>query len=472
MACSATTGAGDVGATQAVAAFACTHGEPAPGHQEAFARAVLDTVGSALAGTGTDVDVLLRRYVMAHAGAGQSTVWATGARVPAADAALLNGTLGHAQDWDDVSPAAAMHPSVVVVPALLAVAEAVGSDGAALVDAHDVGAATFRAVARALPRLEHYRRGWHTTATVGRIAAVAALVRLLGLTEPAARAALGLAGSLAGGTLANFGTMTKPLHAGLAARDAVMATELARIGFTANPDHLEAPAGFFDVFGDSTPALRAALAGDLDAWRTRWPEDWGMKRYPACYATHRAIDAALELRAGRNGRLPQTVEVVVEPGGLLPLRTEYPSTPTEAKFSMAYAVAAALVRGHVQMADFTDAAIADGQVRSVMARISAREAPSPPVGDDDWRDGFAVLCARDDDGTRTYARIDNAQGSAAVPLSDAEVEAKFFEGCAIGGLGDDAARALCDALRALPTGTDLTAIGRYLGSDRTFGKGT
>ena len=460
-----------MGATEAVAGFACTHGEPAPGHREAFTRAVLDTVGSALAGAGTDVDVLLRRYVMAQAGAGQSTVWATGARAPTAAAALLNGTLGHAQDWDDVSPATAMHPSVVLIPALLAVAEAVGSDGTALVDAHDVGAAVFRAVARALPRLEHYRRGWHTTATVGRLAAVAALVRLLDLNEPEARAALGLAGSLAGGTLANFGTMTKPLHAGLAARDAVMATALARIGFTANPDHLEARAGFFDVFGDSTPALRDSLGADLDTLRVHWPEDWGMKLYPACYATHRAIDAALELRAGLAGRPPRAVEVVVEPGGLLPLRAAPPVTSTQAKFSMGYVVAAAFVRGHVQMADFTDTAIADEKVRSVMARISAREAPSPPVGDGDWRDGFAVLCAREDDGTRTYARVDHARGSAAVPLSDAEIEAKFFEGCAIGGLDDDAAGALRDALRALPATADLTAIGRYLG-ERTCGKGT
>ena len=212
-----------------------------------------------------------------------------------------------------------MHPSAVLMPALVTVAEDRGLDGRRVVEAYDVGAATFRAVAELLPQHVHYARGWHTTATVGRLAAVAAVVRLVGASTGTAQHALGIVSSQAAGSRPNFGSMTKPLHAGCAARDAVMAVELAEAGFTANPDELEARDGFFDRYGDPDLAPVGdpgeTLAERLEHWADAWPEDWGLKRYPACYGTHRGIDAALALRSRVDPAAVETIRVTVHPRG-------------------------------------------------------------------------------------------------------------------------------------------------------------
>lgn len=450
------------GATSAVAAFACTGPTSPASHRSHLARALVDTLASALAGAGSEPEALLRRYVAKEAGSGPCTVWTSGNAVPPSQAALLNGTAAHALDWDDVSPGAAMHPSAVLIPALAAVGEVTGADGATVTAAYDVGAAVFRAVAAALPRLAHYRRGWHTTATVGRLAGVAGLANLLSMDETPTRTALGLAASFAGGSLANFGTMTKPLHAGLAARDAVMAVQLAADGFTANPSQLEANGGFFAVFGEPAAQDLSRLPDDLNTWRTRWPQDWALKRYPACYATHRAIDAALRLRTEQAGELPEKVEAVVEPGGLVPLIPREPATPTEARFSLAYVLASAFARGPVRMTHFTEAALRDTAVTALMPRISAAESTVPPLGPREWDDGFAVVSATYRDGSVRRARVDHAQGSASAPLSDADLDQKFADGCAAAAFTPAASRDLAAALRSFPAEHDIRTVGALL----------
>src|SRR5262249_51171286 len=141
------------------------------------------------------------------------------------------------------------HPSVVLVSALLPVAEARGQSGQAFLEAYCAGFEMACAIAHGLPVNAHYRNGWHSTATVGVLAAAAGVGRLLGLDLERLRNALGIAASMAGGSRQNFGTMTKPLHAGLAARDAVLAAELAANGFTADPQQLEGPVGYFRQYG-------------------------------------------------------------------------------------------------------------------------------------------------------------------------------------------------------------------------------
>ena len=174
---SGTTARQQSGATAVLAAFACAPCTPPAEHADHLARALLDTVGCALAGTSSPANVLLERWCARERTTGTSTVWTTGEGRSPAQAALLNGTAAHALDWDDVSPGGLLHASTVLLPALLAEAEECKAGGPALVRAHDVGSAAFRAVAQALPRAVHYRRGWHTTSTVGRIAAVAALAQ-------------------------------------------------------------------------------------------------------------------------------------------------------------------------------------------------------------------------------------------------------------------------------------------------------
>ncbi|MFC4003847.1 MmgE/PrpD family protein [Prauserella oleivorans] len=439
--------------TEAVAAFIAGTRSPQPGHETALSRAILDTVGSALAGMGTAPDRILRQWITSEGSTGRSTVWTSGQRVSAATAALCNGTSGHALDWDDVSPGSAMHPSTVLLPALLAVSEERGTSGSDLVRAHDVGAAVFRGLTQALPRAVHYGRGWHTTATVGRLAAVAAVAALVGLDERACGHALGLAGSLAAGSLANFGSMTKPLHAGLAARDAVMAVALAESGFTAGSRILEATGGFFDLYGDKDAARLATLAEDLVAWRSRWACDWAQKFYPACYATHRAIDAVLRIRRELGGRSPQAIRVVTEPGGLRPLIDRRPANGTEAKFNLAYVLGVALVYGKVTLAHFDDTALQDDAVARVAAVVSAREQDSPPVGEADYRDGFTVVEIDAGDGHTHRVRVDTTYGDAASPLSDADLAEKAAEGCRIAGFSAAQADGITTALQQIPHAT-------------------
>ena len=246
-----------MGATEALATYAVA-GAPAAGdHTEQVARALIDTVAVTLGGAGAPGERILRSWATTEASAGPATLWTTGEQTSASMAALVNGTVAHLLDYDDICPSMPLHPSTVLVPALVAAAQAWGGESAEprrFVEAYDVGAAAFRAVADVLPQHVHYGLGWHSTSTIGRLAAVAALARLGGVDVETTRHALGIVSSLAGGSRANFGSMTKPLHAGAAARDAVSAMELARAQFTANPEELEAPGGFLDRFGDPEQA--------------------------------------------------------------------------------------------------------------------------------------------------------------------------------------------------------------------------
>jgi 2-methylcitrate dehydratase PrpD len=456
---------GRQGATERLAAFVCGAGPERDSgvHAEAFTRALIDTFAVGLAAFGTPVEQRVSRWALAERATGRSSMWTTGTLTSPSQAALVNATAAHALDWDDVSPGSAMHPSAVLVPALLAYGEHLGAGGPEIVVAHDVGAAVFRAVTQALPRSVHYDRGWHTTSTVGRLAAVAALSRLAGLAPEAVRRALGLGASMAAGSLANFGTMTKPLHAGLAARDAVMAVQLAQDGFTANESQLESRGGFFEVFGDEAAQHDAmgVLGGELERWRREWTRDWAQKRYPACYGTHRAIDAVLALREEVDLARVDRLEVTVEPGGLRPLLTTPPRDGTEAKFNMAYVLAVAALRGAVTLADFDDGALDDTAVRALMDRVVSVEAATPPIGDPTYDAGFTVVEARIA-GERVSHRVDRTRGDSSDPLSAAEIDDKLVQGATVRGLSSEAASEVLRELHALVEADTVARAGELL----------
>lgn len=432
------------GATEAIASFAagaharCRGGDEGP---TAVAAALVDTVGVALGGWDSAPVRLLERWLAGQGHAGTGTAWGSGRQLPPAQTALLNGTAAHALDWDDASPSMAMHPSAVLVPALLAAA-APGEPVPGLAAAYGAGAAVFRAVGEALPHRVHYGRGWHTTATVGRLAATAALARLHRLDVARTRHALGLAASCAAGSIANFGTMAKPLHAGQAAYDAVTSAGLAAAGFTANPAQLEDRGGFFGLYG--AVAGPRDLTARLHHWEEHWPRDQVVKRYPACYGTHRAIDAALGLRAGAPAGRIVRADVTVHTGGTRPLLDRLPHDATEARFSLEYTLALALVHGRVEPAAFTARAFtgrnpADVRVRDLAQRVTVAEAPGPEHAE--VRLGLA-------DGTHRTRRVETTYGSAQNPLSTADFDAKFTAATQLPGR--DAA-ALAHRLRAVVT---------------------
>jgi 2-methylcitrate dehydratase PrpD len=388
---------------------------------------------------------------------GVAPVWGTSLRLSPSQAALVNGTAAHALDWDDASPSMAMHPGAVLLPALLAQAAVTPATGADLVHAYDIGSAVFRAVSEALPLTYHYGLGWHNTSTTGRLAATAAVCSLGRVSSEEAKHALGIAASLASGSLANFGTMTKPLHAGLAARDAVAAVGLARTGFTANAEQLEAGRGFFAMYGQSSPELLQRLGERLAHWESEWVHDWAVKPYPSCYATHRAIDAALALRAaGVRAADVAAVEIEVREGSRRPLIDHLPRTGLEAKFSIEFTVALALHAGSARLSDFTDERATDPAISALMAKTVVIERGAAE-GSGPGSEPYAVVRLGLADGTKHAQRIDISHGDSRNPLSDTEIEEKFREAVAGAGWSGDRARAASAIVRQAVRSVDVGA---------------
>lgn len=453
-----------MGATEALAAFAVAGAEMAAQHQREVARALVDTVAVTLAGSGTPGERILHNWCRGESATGPATIWTSGEKCSAATAALMNGTMAHLLDFDDISPSMPLHPSAVLMPALVAAAESWGeaaADPQRFVAAYVVGAAAFRSLADVLPQHVHYARGWHSTSTIGRLAAVAALAALGGLNVQDTRHALGLAASLAAGSRANFGSMTKPLHAGAAARDAVMAVELARAGFTANTEELEASNGFLERYGDPSLApigsLAQTLQERLEYWNDAWVTDWGLKRYASCYGTHRGIDAMFQIRSGRPHDLPESIRATLHPRGTRALRSAVPTNGMEAKFSLPYTLAVAWLRGRVALADFTDEAFADPEVQALMRRISVTECAVPPVGPAHFSSGYAVVEASFKDGSSDSARVETTHGNHADPLTDAELRQKVAECVAAGGYAPELAEKLIESVTS-STGPAFTSV--------------
>jgi 2-methylcitrate dehydratase PrpD len=435
--------------TELIARFACEHDlSDAPALVfERATRAVLDTVGVAIAARLEPSFTILARTVGQGTCAGGSTVLATRTRTAAAQAAFLNGTAGHALDFDDVADEIKGHPSVVLVPALLAVAETNGNSGRELLEAYIVGFEVGCAIARGLPVESHYRRGWHATATVGVMAAACAAARLLRLDAARVRNALGIAASMASGSRQNFGTMTKPLHAGLAARDAVIAAQLAAAGFTADQDQLEGPLGYFALLGvEPDPgAVATALAGP----RVLLDHGVNAKKYACCYETHRIADAALALyERGLRARDVRSVTIGIQPGGLQAVIHHRPTTGLQGKFSAEYVLAACLLDGRLSLSTFTDEAVQRGEAQELLQRVVIQEAAEPPFGPSTFEHAYATVEVTPGDGSRLRERCDVPRGHASAPLTDAELESKFRD-CLAFAESDWDADGLLERIRGL-----------------------
>lgn len=453
-----------MGATEVLASYAVAGAPAASGHRAEVARALIDTVAVTLGGAGSPGERILRTWAEGQSPSGPATVWTSGETTSASTAALVNGTVAHLLDFDDISPSMPLHPSAVLMPALVAAAEAWGgraSEPDRFAAAYDVGAAAFRALAELLPQHVHYARGWHSTSTIGRLAGVAALARLGGLDVLTTRHALGLVASLAAGSRPNFGSMTKPLHAGAAARDAVMAVELAAAGFTANPEELEAPNGFLERYGDPLLAPVGSAAQTLDErleyWTDAWVQDWGLKRYASCYGTHRGIDAMLEIRQGHPQGEPVSIRATLHRRGTRPLRRTAPTSGTEAKFSLEYVLAVAYLRGRVTLEDFTEEAFADAQVQGLMRTVSVGESDAPPVGPAGYTTGFTVVEATFADGSTRTARVEITHGQYADPLTEAELHDKSVDCLLAGGYPAELADQIIDAVHGAP-GPAFTSV--------------
>ena len=427
---------------------------PPPAARAAAARAVLDTVGVTLAGA-VEPAARIVQHVVAQDGSGPCRVLGTPLRAGAANAALANGTAAHALDYDDMCFVSLAHPSAPLVAAALAVAEVAGAAGSALLDAYVVGFELEGRLGRAMnPR--HYQRGWHCTATLGTLGAAAAASRLLGLDAASTDHALAIAASEASGLKANFGTMVKPLHAGLAARNGVVAALLAQAGMTASRAAIDGPQGLLAAMDSEQPSLEP-FAADLG---TRWEiVETGItvKLYPSCAGTHPSLDALLELkrRDGFGADQIEAIEIGVD--SIVPtiLLYDRPASGLEGKFSMPFCAAAAMVHGRVGIDTFDAALLRDPAIAAMQDRVTMRVDPTLDATAPSLTQARVTVRLRD--GRALTASANGARGYPERPASDEELAVKF-RSCATATLsGPSAANALAQ-LNAIESVADVRIL--------------
>jgi len=412
-----------------------------------------DCVGTMVAGSVEDPPNILRRTLAPAAG--DASLYLTGPRVPAPDAAWINGTAAHALDYDDV--ALRGHPSTVLVPAILAEGESLGASGAALAAAYVVGYEVWAELAGRDPA-QHHQKGWHPTGIFGPIGAAAACASLRGLDADKAAHAIALGASHSSGLVANFGTMTKPYHAGRAAHSGVVAARLAAAGFTASPDALEHPLGFLAAVSPKGEANRTSPAAAGRSWQIL-QQGLSIKKYPLCYCTHRAIDGMLDLLALQKVKPSDVESITVSTSrrNATILRNSQPQTGLEAKFSMQFAMASSVVAGRVGLAELTDAFVQRRDIQTLMPKVTV----APDDREDPKRPGAApydLVTIHTRDGRQLESgRITEERGSPELPLSAEELWVKFASCLSVGNPKLNA-RALFEALMAIERQSGVAAL--------------
>ena len=428
--------------------------------------AITDCVGVALAGTREPLAPLLMSTLLTMEGpsAQGCHLLGTSRLATLTDAALYNGTVAHALDYDDINHPAYSHPTAHLMPTLFALAENTLVSGADIILAYCVGFELQGKLGRSLnvgegiPHLQgHYARGWHPTGTFGALSSAGAGARLLRLDASGVRRTLGVAGTAACGLRASFGTMSKPLNAGLAARNGAMAVQLGGAGFTSAEDILEDRFGFMSVLSDGgwtkTPFDQLG-----QPWEITTEYGLALKPYPACGATHPAIEAALAIQ--RELPTEPIASVYVGHNEVMPSVLVYndPLTPLEGKFSMPFCVAAALVTGEVNIATFSDGMIADPRIRELIGKttlhIDDRVRLNPEHG--------AVVRVRMQSGIEIERFVELAKGKPARWMTHEDLFEKFSD-CALPTLGAAGTRKVFELLQRLPALESIAPVFSGLG---------
>lgn len=333
-------------------------------------NAMIDIVGCMIAGIGDEATC--RAYkVMAELGTGSARTVGKGMLLPAPHAALVNGTAAHAFDFDDNYHPTAGHATAVLVPAILALGDERSADGAAVLDAYVAGLEAMAVIGNGV-NLHHYELGWHTSSTIGGMGVAAAAARLCQFDTETTTRAISLAFSMASGSKIQFGTMAKPLHVGLAAMNGLLAARYAEAGITATSEPLEETWGFRDLYaggGGDGYAGGAGLIGNPTAL-----ERFGLKVkiHPCCASVHTAVDALVDLMDEHELDVDdiQSVETVVNKVSFDNLMFDDPKTEMEARFSMHYCIAVALLRKRLILADFESSAIQSSELRALYTKIT------------------------------------------------------------------------------------------------------
>jgi 2-methylcitrate dehydratase PrpD len=455
--------------TRYVAEFVCqTRLEDLPADVVALGKkSILDGLGLALSGGAAHCGGLVRRHLAElQLGAGPATVIGTPLKIAPRFAAFANGVAIHADDYDDTQLAVAAdrvyglltHPTAPALPAALAMGETTRASGAATMLAYHLGVEVECKIAEAIhPR--HYQSGFHATATCGTFAAAAASARLMGLDVEATARALSIAGSQSAGLRENFGTMTKPFHAGRASESGVAAAQFASYGWTATDRILEAPRGFFSAAGGGYDPR--AIAGKLGAPWTMAEPGVSIKPHPSGSLTHPGMTEMLRLIRAHGLRAGDVVRVRVGTNHNMPnaLIHHRPTNELQAKFSMEFCMAILLLEGRAGLSEFTDEVVLRPDVKAMIEKIDF------VVDDDAEAAGFHKMTTIIDvqlaDGRTVSGRADFGKGSPAEPMSYDDVADKFRENAAFARFPSDRAETVVSMVReleSLPTIDRLTEV--------------
>ena len=360
---------------------------------------IMDCLGCMLAGSKEPLSDILCQFIETTGGQPQATVVGRGFKTSAPEAALANGAMAHALDYDDITRPMKGHPSVVLLPTLLALGEEEAATGRDVLLSYMVGFEVACSVAAAMSDEYFDDLGWHPTGPLGALAAGAAASRILKLSPTQAAMTISLAASQASGLRQNFGTMAKPLHAGLACRSGVTAARLVEAGFTASTDGIEGRFGFMRAFSGGTGYDEEKVLEGLG--KTSYLVDGGIevKKYPCCGSTHLALDALFLLlqREEVDPSQIEDLEVRVDFDPPRSLIHHRPKTTLEGKFSMQYCIAAALLDQRVGLRSFTDEKVMRPQAQELIPLINMVRHPGFE-GEPSWVEGSNEVQIRLKDG--------------------------------------------------------------------------
>ena len=420
--------------------------------------AILDCTGVALAGTQEEAGRIIANYVKEAGGSPEASVFAADFKTSATNAALANGTMAHALDYDDyVLPNWTGHPTAPILPAIFALGQRQRISGKEILLAYIVGFEVGGKIGAGLGRA-HYELGWHPTAPLGTMGAAAACCSILKLDLTTTRIALGIAGSEASGVRQNFGTMTKPLHAGLAARNGVMAALLAERGFTADGNVVEGEFGFGRVFTAGGTLDPGKMSKDLGESFLIVKHGVSIKPYPCCAEAHRCLDAILYLIGEHDIRAEDIESVECRTSSMVPqiMIRHRPKTQEEAKFSMEYCMAVALLDRKAGLQQFTTERVIESKVQDLLARVRYVHPPeaSGYLGMERYPEQVIL---RLNNGAEYSREVLESKGRPGNRLTHAELVAKY-RGCAARAISPERIKRSLDMLVELENLKDIAEL--------------
>ena len=393
--------------------------------KEVAEQAFIDTCGVMIAGATDEIAQTMREWIAARPRPGASVVPPFGLTADPENSALALGVLAHALDFDDIHPAIMGHPSSVLIPVILALGSSIEVSGERALAAYVVGAEVAAHIGRAAA-VSQYHHGWHTTSTIGVLAAAVSAANLLEMSPDATSEAIGLAASTASGLRANFGSSAKPLHAGYAAYHGVVAALLARSGLRAASGALDGPLGYLDCFSGDRQAADGVAAGLGSHWELLDP-GLQVKPYPCCGGAHRSIDSLLDLVLDHHLEAEEIESVTALVDPVVPTLLVYPEprTVAEARFSLHHSLACVLADRRLSLEHFSVSALG----RQDLARLRRRVELSihPELAQYRGELAFSEVRVVLRDGSSLSRRTDFPRGSGQRPLSQSELERKFVD---------------------------------------------